>query len=54
VTDFGGQFVYRRISVVVCRSQNNGSAMLGKPGQKPAMKIVAKYVMGKRLVGLVI
>jgi len=51
---FDGQFVYRGISGVVCRSQNNGSTMLSKPGQEPTMEIVAKYAMGKNLVRLMI
>jgi hypothetical protein len=54
MTNFNSQFVYRRILGVVCRLWNNGSAMLSKPGQEPTMEIVAKYEMGKRLVGIVI
>jgi hypothetical protein len=54
MTDFNGQFVYHIILGVVCRSWNNGSAMLSKPSWEPMMEIVAKYGMGKRLVGLVI
>jgi hypothetical protein len=49
--DFGGQFVYHRTSGVFSRSRNNGSAMLSKPGWEPTMEIVAKYGMGKQLVG---
>jgi hypothetical protein len=54
MTDFDGQFVYRGTPGVVCRSRNNGSAMLSKPAREPMMEIVAKYGMGKRSVGLVI
>jgi hypothetical protein len=54
MTNFGGQFVYHGISGAIYRSRNNGSTILSKPGQEPAMEIVAKYAMGKRLVGIMI
>jgi len=54
MVDFGGQFVYCGTPGVVCRSQNNGSAMFSKPGRESTMEIVAKCGMGKRLVRLVI
>jgi hypothetical protein len=50
----GGQFVYLRTLGAVCRSQNNGSAILSLPGQEPMIEKVAKYGMGKLLFGLVI
>jgi hypothetical protein len=52
--DFDGQFVYHGTSGVICRSWNNGSEMLSKPGRELAMEIVAKYGMGKRSVRLMI
>jgi hypothetical protein len=52
--EFDGQFVCHGTSGVVCRSQNNGSAMLSKPGRELPMEIVAKHGMGKKLIELVI
>jgi hypothetical protein len=48
-----GQFVYRGILGVVCRSWNNGSAILSPPVREPAIEKVAKYGIGKRSVRLV-
>jgi hypothetical protein len=48
-----GQFVYRGTLGVVCRSRNNGSAILSPPVREPAIEKVAKYGIGKRSVGLV-
>jgi hypothetical protein len=54
MVEFGGQFVYRGTPGVVCRSWNNGSAMLSVPARELAIKNVAKYGMGKRSVELMI
>jgi hypothetical protein len=48
-----GQFVYRGTPGNVCRSQNNGSAIVSPPIREPAIEKVAKYGIGKRSVGLV-
>jgi hypothetical protein len=47
-----GQFVYRETLGVVCRLWNNGSVILSPPVQEPTIEKVAKYGIGKWLVGL--
>jgi hypothetical protein len=52
--EFDGQFVYHGTLCVVCRSQNNGSAMLSALARELTIDKVAKYGMGKWLVRLMI